>query len=124
MKRLYAIGLLFIISMNLLEAHQLVKLPAFVHHYQEHKLSNQSLTIWEFLDLHYTNHSEDIPDADHGKLPFKSDHCHHINMAMELISNNESETTFSYVKVEIGLLVNHYCYQDGKAIWQPPQLIA
>jgi hypothetical protein len=110
--------------MNLLEAHQLVKLPAFIHHFQEHKLSNQSLTIWEFLDLHYANPSNDTPDADHGKLPFKSHQCQHVNIAMELPSNVDSKSEPICSEIELALQVDHYCFNDGKAIWQPPQLLA
>lgn len=110
--------------MNLLEAHQLVKLPAFIHHFQEHKLNNQSITIWEFLDLHYANPGKDLPDSDHGKLPFKSHDCHHVSMAMELIYSHSMSSNTMVFKYKASALVSHYRFDQGKAIWQPPQMNA
>ena len=124
MKRLCAVCLLFIFSMNLLEAHQLVKLPAFIHHFQEHKVSNKSLTIWEFLDLHYANPSKDTPDSDHGKLPFKSHNCHHVSMAMEMMNSQSMSSHTMSLSFKASALVNHYRFDQGKAIWQPPQINA
>lgn len=55
---------------------QLVKLPAFVNHFKEHKTQNKDLTIWQFLCIHYAHGN--VKDADYEedmKLPFKT----HLN---------------------------------------------
>ncbi len=52
---------------------QLLKLPAFIEHYNEHKAANTQLTLVDFLIIHYA--SGNVKDADYEKdmkLPFKT----------------------------------------------------
>ena len=54
------------------ELHQLVKLPGLVSHLKEHRESDPSMSIWAFLQLHYTaDHPADNDDDDDNQLPFK-----------------------------------------------------
>lgn len=54
------------------ELHQLVKLPDLVHHLQEHRDTDPSMTLLAFLQLHYTaDHPMDNDDDDDNELPFK-----------------------------------------------------
>lgn len=54
------------------ELHQLVKLPGLVHHLQEHRKTDPSMSLLGFLQLHYTaDHPMDNDDADDNELPFK-----------------------------------------------------
>ena len=59
------------------EASQLLKLPVLVQHYYEHKAGNASVTLVQFLHMHYMGHDEN--DADNLRdmqLPFKTmDDC-------------------------------------------------
>ena len=55
------------------ELGQLLKFPAFVQHYKEHKSENKDLTLVEFLMIHYSHGI--VKDADYEKdmkLPFKT----------------------------------------------------
>jgi hypothetical protein len=55
------------------ELGQLLKFPAFVQHYKEHKSENKDLTLAEFLMIHYSHGI--VKDADYEKdmkLPFKT----------------------------------------------------
>ncbi len=58
------------------ELHQLVKAPAFVGHYVEHKQEDPNMTLAEFIKIHYF--SGNIKDADYAQdmqLPFKTTDC-------------------------------------------------
>lgn len=59
------------------EASQLLKLPALLHHYYEHKTNNASITLSGFLYMHYmgndNNSTDNMRDME---LPFKTmDDC-------------------------------------------------
>ena len=54
------------------ELHQLVKLPGLISHLKEHRESDPGMSIWAFLQLHYTaDHPADNDDEDDNQLPFK-----------------------------------------------------
>ncbi|MDJ1485934.1 hypothetical protein QNI16_35970 [Cytophagaceae bacterium YF14B1] len=56
---------------------QLVKLPVFFLHYQEHKLRDASIDLIDFLSMHYWG--EDLNDQDDDRdmqLPFKKIDSH------------------------------------------------
>jgi hypothetical protein len=77
LKNVIAILFFTIYLLSATELSQLLKLPAFVAHFKEHKKEKNNLTLWQFLCIHYANNNK--PDADHAKdmqLPFKAhDNC-------------------------------------------------
>lgn len=59
--------------MAITELGQLLKFPALLQHYKEHKYENKDLTLVEFLMIHYSHGI--VKDADYEKdmkLPFKT----------------------------------------------------
>ncbi len=60
--------------------YQLVKVPALIHHYQEHKQAYSDIGFVEYVLMHYGKHQEKDNDASrHSQLPFKQwDHSFQI----------------------------------------------
>ena len=56
------------------ELHQFLKIPFLVSHYQQHRKVTASLTLLDFLRLHYSgnHHPDDGDDAEDQELPFQS----------------------------------------------------
>jgi len=78
MRRLIASLFLFVYLFANTELHELVKIGAFVMHYQEHLSEDKDLTLVKFVNIHYFN--GDLVDEDHDKdmqLPFKVADCNH-----------------------------------------------
>lgn len=126
MRKLIAISILSVYLFSTTELNQLLKLPFLVKHFYEHKGQKSSLTLIEFLHMHYAN--GDVKDADYDKdmkLPFKShDGCintsitpflHHfftaeINRPVYIHTNNF--TLHDEAGLDFFFLSN---------IWQPPR---
>ena len=74
MKKLLAIFFLILYMFSTTELHQLLKFPALVEHYIEHKDMSPDISVVDFLELHYNNHLENHPKNDDfendKKLPF------------------------------------------------------
>jgi hypothetical protein len=73
LKRLIAILLLSVYLTPGAELHQLLKVPALVAHFVEHRAQDGKLSFWNFLYAHYAHGN--VKDADYEKdmkLPFKS----------------------------------------------------
>ncbi len=84
MRKALAIFLLVVYLFGTSEAYQLLKLPAFVAHYFKHSRVEPSLTIAEFLKMHYAEAFK--MDADWQQdmqLPFKT---HEDNLGQTLLS--------------------------------------
>lgn len=55
------------------ELHQFLKLPVLFKHFQVHKKQDKSLSLLDFLVLHYSqDHPIDNDDSDDNQLPFKN----------------------------------------------------
>lgn len=73
MRKGIAILFLTIYVCTVTEAHELLKLPVVFQHYVEHKSENQSLTVFQFLKIHYGQKT--VKDDDYARdmqLPFKT----------------------------------------------------
>lgn len=54
------------------ELHQLIRLPQLVEHFRDHKQEAPAMSLFGFLQLHYTaDHPMDNDDTDDNQLPFK-----------------------------------------------------
>lgn len=65
------IASLFLFSAT--ELHQLLRIPELVSHFNQHSRKDSSMSIRDFLQLHYTaSHPDDMDEQDDQELPFKS----------------------------------------------------
>ncbi|MEI2737887.1 MAG: hypothetical protein V9F01_03780 [Chitinophagaceae bacterium] len=74
MNKIVAIVLSLLLLNSATELHQLWKLPLLAKHYQQHHREDPSLSLFEFLKLHYSamEHPNDNDDNEDNNLPFKS----------------------------------------------------
>jgi hypothetical protein len=127
-KKVTACIFLSIYLFSVTELRQLIKFPLLVQHYLEHKAENKSLTLLEFLRIHY--HDETIMDADYAKdmqLPFKShDACHCISF-----NAHTFQLFATVIEKPVRILpVKHIICNDVfinsvylSAVWQPPRFV-
>jgi hypothetical protein len=83
LKKAFAIFLVSLYIFSFTETRELLKLPAFIEHYKEHKAENKT-TLLGFITLHYLNGSQ--KDADYAKdmkLPFKTHDFSCYNLAIQ-----------------------------------------
>lgn len=126
MKKAIAILFLATYLFSTTELSQLLKLPAFVSHFIEHKEENKDLTLWQFLCIHYAH--GDVRDADYEKdmkLPFKThDNCSTlINVSIPpafLVINNRK--LYALEKKNSFIISNETANSSYlSSIWQPPK---
>jgi hypothetical protein len=54
------------------ELHELFKLPILITHFRHHQQEDKSLTLVDFLKIHYLeSHPMDNDDTEDSRLPFK-----------------------------------------------------
>ena len=71
MKRHFSIFLLTIYRFSFTEVKEVLKIPALIEHYQEHKSENKNISIIGFIALHYLSGSQ--KDSDYEKdMKFRS----------------------------------------------------
>jgi hypothetical protein len=108
------------------ELHQLIKIPVFWQHLQEHRAENPSISLTDFIVLHYF--SGDVRDADYDRdmqLPFKSHHsetCYQLSPSLLPTITTVPAATFAQAPTQfhngyIGTVYTQYCAD----IWQPPK---
>ena len=114
------------------EIGQLLKLPALIHHYLEHKADknddDHDISFIDFLKMHYNenNTRSDNANHDHQNLPFKTCDCQFLTTLIALVQQNvfaintpsliSSKNVASYTE-------QHYTSQSFGSIWQPPKLV-
>jgi hypothetical protein len=125
LKKGIAILLFTVYFASSLHLTELLKIPMLVEHFQEHKKSNEAITLWHFLCMHYND--QPAHDNEDAKLPFKSV-CHFGHCAMPVIITSTEHVfahpqVFSYLEKEeksntytLYLLSNYL-----SCIWQPPK---
>ena len=128
MKKYIAIAFLLLYLMTTTELRQLLKFPLLVEHFSEHQSENKSITLWNFLCMHYANGSEHDADYDKDmKLPFKSHSCCSSSSFFVFLLSNE---VYSFLVPkflgERKPVANFYAFAVSSlyldAIWQPPQI--
>ena len=74
MNKIVTIVLSLLLLNGATELHQLWKLPLLAKHYQQHHKEDPSISLFEFLKLHYSDkeHPNDNDDNEDNNLPFKS----------------------------------------------------
>ena len=127
MKRILSISFLVLYLLTTTEFYQLFKLNSFVEHFQEHKAKNGTISVLEFLNIHYGH--ANVNDEDHDqdmKLPFKS--CSNDFSSIQMITHTIEHfvplscfayyTSKTYVSTESFLILSYL-----SAIWQPPRVV-
>ncbi len=69
--------LIYILVIQLATGHnafvELLRLPSLIEHFKEHRTENSTLSISQFLYLHYADEQHHDADTKHENLPM---HCH------------------------------------------------
>lgn len=126
MQRRIATWLLFIFLFANSELHELVKVGAFVFHYQEHLAESPGLSLLEFIQIHYS--SEVVYDEDYSRdmqLPFKTADCISLSAPCTLPQVMEPPCLAQAVIPQSQKLLFHtqavHSSQHLSDIWQPPK---
>lgn len=74
MKKIFTIILAVLLLNGVTELHQFLKLPSLLNHFRHHRMQDPSISLLEFLKIHYTTnqHPADNDDNEDNELPFKS----------------------------------------------------
>ena len=118
---LFILSAVFVFSAT--ELHQLVRLPQLVEHFRAHKQEDPSMTLFGFLQLHYTaNHPMDNDDNDDSQLPFKTTEAiGHVDFSLSIGRFN------LHTQPEFSAAVNQITHPEGDpchrvyAVFRPPQ---
>lgn len=106
------------------ELHELFRIPLLLEHFREHRQEDPSLTLFEFLVIHYSgNHPADNDDGDDEQLPFKSDFgINHLDIQPASIREQAEKVTL------LPLPVTHTLHPAGDlsrrsfAVFHPPRM--
>ncbi len=107
------------------ELHQFMKLPVLLKHFQVHKKQDKSLSLLDFLVLHYSqDHPIDNDDSDDNQLPFKNfEAINHVDITI-IPFRYETEELLSIIPQII-----RSSHPEGEpcgrsyAVFHPPQAI-
>jgi hypothetical protein len=125
-KKYVSILFLSVYLLSITQLGELLKLPVMVEHYMEHKELDTTITVWEFLCIHYQDH--DVFDADYEKdmkLPFKShtsSYCSSV-VFFPLVPEFKFLPAVIYSYKKQNLFSYSFSYSLGfhTLIWQPPK---
>lgn len=126
MKKIIALTFLSMYLISTTELHQFLKLPVLVEHFSEHKQKDTSLTLWNFLCMHYANgNTKDSDYEKDSKLPFKTiDNCNSSNH-ITLLPEQKFCFNSILISTEKKVLNKFYPLFTNstflKSIWQPPK---
>ena len=125
LKRFLAISFLAVYLLSATELSQLLKMPALISHFEEHKALNSSLSLADFLCMHYTGHDLNDNDDDRDRqLPFKS-HDNSLAIDLQTVPQHPQSFTFSTLPAVTNTATDYMrldlqsSYLSG--IWQPPR---
>ncbi|GAB3934816.1 hypothetical protein [Mucilaginibacter myungsuensis] len=83
MKKVLLYFMLFLIAAEATEVDQLAKLPILFQHFAEHQERDKSVSLMQFLSMHYGGNDQDDNDNDRDEaLPFKKLDAHHSTVLM------------------------------------------
>ncbi len=126
MKKGFTILFISVYLFSSTELNQLLKLPLLYEHFQEHHQEDNSLSMMDFIVMHYSNNDVDSGDQEDMKLPFKSpDGCFSASIVAFIPQPIEFVEKTIFVESEP---INNYTYQELSSsylstIWQPPKLV-
>ena len=109
------------------EFRQLFKVNSFIEHYHEHKAEDPTLSMLEFLDIHYGHGN--VLDDDYEKdmkLPFKTTNSDfsftqwvsNFSILFHAYECNEFTESNSFIAKSLVLFSTYL-----SRVWQPPRLV-
>lgn len=74
MRKIITVLLAVVLLNGVTELHQFLKLPLLLSHLRHHRAEDPSISLLEFLRIHYNSnqHPDDQDDREDSELPFKS----------------------------------------------------
>ena len=104
------------------ELHQLLHLPVFFSHYHEHQTLNHSISLLDFIVIHYFDSK--TPDyTGHHQLPFK-DKCPEVSLSIALPPDDIAQTEAGTFHLYTNLVLFKSLFRASSfhfSIWQPPR---
>lgn len=125
MRKTTAILFLLIYLAAVTELHQIVRLPVFFEHYSEHRQDSPSISLLDFIVVHYI--SGENKDADYTRdqqLPFKNATCLEVSISVAMPPDDFPETqvhVFSLPRNEVLFKSMIFPSSFHFSIWQPPR---
>ena len=105
MRFVIATIMMFLFLSSSREFVELSKLPLLIKHYKKHRMENGSLTLIDFLKIHYAKETQsDNDDTEDSRLPFKTIFDNHLSQlylpvsVAPLASNDLSYISQTYTK--------------------------
>ncbi len=105
------------------ELHQLLKLPVLLHHFQEHKKEDRTISLLHFIIMHYFKGSPRDKDYDRDmQLPFKTADCTTLISVAVHPQNIIAERPEFFIKRSYPAVKNNSILTRHLSdIWQPPK---
>jgi len=126
LKKLAAILFLVVHLFSTNEVYQLMKLPVFFEHYDEHKILSPGISFFTFLKMHYVN--DNANDLDHERdmqLPFKASNHFSAPVTPAFIPDSLGLFHLSPLRIssrKIYISDDFFIPSDFMSgIWQPPK---
>ena len=123
MKRRIAILFAFIFLITTTELGQLLKFPILIEHFVEHKAENPNLSLWNYLQIHYSQQYKEEGDPTDEKLPF----ANYTNVIHILATTPPTILKIEKIKISTAFTKIHALddfFVDSaflSSIWQPPK---
>lgn len=116
--------LLLVTLFSQTELHQVVKLPALVRHFWEHRAEKSDMSLADFIVMHYLHGSPKDDDYDKDmQLPFKTAECA-SSVTLEITPAQPFSALQPVVFIEKSypsLDNSSVRFNHTADIWQPPK---
>ncbi|HEY0676883.1 MAG TPA: hypothetical protein VGD17_01310 [Chitinophagaceae bacterium] len=124
MQKLTAILFLFIFSVSVTEAGQLLKLPILVEHYIDHTERDKANSFLGFLKEHYQyDHTDDGDESEDSSLPFKTLNNSIVSLSFLSPESEEINTSFGLLSTNRQLHPEPFLFKDPlSGVFHPPRI--
>ena len=127
MKKAVTIFFLIAYLFSATDLKELLKLEVVIEHLHEHQRSDNSITLIQFLVMHYVTDDHNDKDNDRdNQLPFKSPDNQFSNLSFIQINNPFSTISFqSFISQADNFFPAYDSYVPSSfqtLVWHPPQI--
>ena len=106
------------------ELHQILHLPVFFEHYGEHRQSNPTIDLVDFIVIHYFSGAYSDPDFGRDQqLPFKAN-CPEVSISLAMPPEDFPEAKARVFSLSTNGILYKPLFNASSfhfAIWQPPR---